>query len=160
MVVFDKKFQALLEMLHTQAPPIEPIRGYSITLTSGQVDSGNDFGNYQQATKSGTKFHDLDADGTRDAGENGIVGWTIYAYEDDNGDGNLDLAEQSGDGAFSTVTGADGSYSFTLDPGKYIVVEDSVPNWFQSHPTSGDSRSAAAGKCAGRRWHACAPSGL
>ena len=27
------------------------------------VDSNNDFGNYQQATKSGIKYHDLDADG-------------------------------------------------------------------------------------------------
>ena len=44
----------------------------------GQVDTGNDFGNYQNATKSGMKFHDLNADGVKDAGEPGLAGWTIY----------------------------------------------------------------------------------
>ena len=38
------------------------------------VHVGNDFGNYQNATKSGTKFDDLNGDGDRDAGEPGIGG--------------------------------------------------------------------------------------
>ena len=34
-----------------------------VTLTSGSTDSGNDFGNFQNGTKSGTKFDDLNANG-------------------------------------------------------------------------------------------------
>ena len=37
--------------------------GYAINLTSGEVDAGNDFANYEQATKSGRKYNDLNADG-------------------------------------------------------------------------------------------------
>src|SRR5262249_40064926 len=48
--------------------------GYAITLASGQVDSGNDFGNWRQGSKSGTKYNDLNANGTRDAGEPGLPG--------------------------------------------------------------------------------------
>src|SRR6266508_730655 len=54
--------------------------GYAITLTSGETDSGNDFGNFRNATKSGTKFEDLDADGVRDAGEPGIAGVEIHLF--------------------------------------------------------------------------------
>ena len=32
--------------------------------------------------KSGTKFHDLNANGVKDAGEPGLPGWTIRAYKD------------------------------------------------------------------------------
>ena len=55
---------------------------YQITLSSGEIDSGNDFGNYRNATKSGMKFEDLDADGVKDAGEPGLGGWTIEAVQD------------------------------------------------------------------------------
>ena len=47
------------------------------------TDPDNDFGNYQQATKTGTKFNDLNANGVEDAGEPGLAGWTINAYVDD-----------------------------------------------------------------------------
>jgi hypothetical protein len=103
-------------------------------LTAGQVDSGNDFGNFQQATKTGVKFNDLNADGVRDMGENGLPDWVIFAYHDDNGDGLLQLGEQS-DGV-STTTDASGVYSFTLDPGQYIVVEGSMADWVQTFPTT------------------------
>ena len=45
--------------------------GWGITLTSGQLDSGNDFGNWTTATKTGMKFNDLNGDGVKDAGEPG-----------------------------------------------------------------------------------------
>ena len=61
--------------------------------TSGLVDSGNDFGNYRKATKTGTKFNDLNGDGAKDAGEPGLPGWTINAYVDVNGNGTKDAAE-------------------------------------------------------------------
>ena len=53
--------------------------GYAITLTSGQVETGNDFANFQQATKSGTKYNDLDADGVKDVGEPGLYGGNFAA---------------------------------------------------------------------------------
>ena len=47
-------------------PEIPGDGDWDITLTSGQVDTDNNFGNYQQATKSGYKFHDINADGVWD----------------------------------------------------------------------------------------------
>ena len=91
------------------------------TLTSGASDTGNDFGNYQQGTKSGIKFEDDNADGDKDAGEPGLAGWTIRAYVDDNGDGVLQAGETTV--ADSDATGADGSVQLQLDPGKYVVCE-------------------------------------
>ena len=43
--------------------------GYAITVTSGSTETGNVFGNFQQGTKSGLKYNDLNANGDRDAGE-------------------------------------------------------------------------------------------
>ncbi len=57
-------------------------------VTSGQQLTDNHFGNFQDATKTGTKFNDLDGDGTKDGGEPGLENWVIRAYEDD-GDGAL-----------------------------------------------------------------------
>jgi uncharacterized repeat protein (TIGR01451 family) len=58
---------------------------YQRTLTTGGNSVGNDFGNVGPATATGTRFHDLDADGIRDAGEFGQAGWTYYADLDGNG---------------------------------------------------------------------------
>jgi hypothetical protein len=108
--------------------------GWGIALTSGQLDADNDFGNYQRATKSGTKFHDLNANGVRDEGEPGLGGWTIMAFVDANGNGVRDLAENTV-GA-SAVTGQDGSYSLSLAPGKYVVCEVQQIGWTQSYPAN------------------------
>src|SRR5262245_36131761 len=59
-------------------PDIPGDGDWDIVLTSVQLDSGNDFGNFQQATKTGTKFHDHDADGVRDVGDEGLAGWVIH----------------------------------------------------------------------------------
>ena len=79
---------------------------YSITLISGQVDSDNHFGNFKNATKSGVKYHDLNANGTQDAGEPGLSGWTINA-----------TATGGSAVSASTTTGAGGAYSLSLTPG-------------------------------------------
>ena len=96
--------------------------GWAITLTSGQLDSGNDFGNFQQATKTGMKFHDLNANGVKDAGEPGLPGWTIFAFVDANGNGIRDNGENT-IARRPGVTGEDGAYSLSLKPGKYVVCE-------------------------------------
>ncbi|MGV3512808.1 MAG: beta strand repeat-containing protein [Novosphingobium sp.] len=53
---------------------------------------------------TGTKFNDLDSDGVRDAGENGVQGVTVFIDTNDNG--VLDSGERS------TVTDANGNYTF------------------------------------------------
>jgi predicted secreted protein len=98
---------------------------YSITLTSGQVDSDNHFGNFKNATKSGVKYEDLNANGTQDAGEPGLSGWTINA-----------TATGGSAVSASTTTGAGGSYSLSLTPGSYDVSEacPAGQGWRQSQP--------------------------
>lgn len=68
----------------------------------------------------GTKFNDLDGDGTFDSGEPGLAGWTIYL--DQNQNNTRDAGERS------TVTGEDGGYVFTgLVPSTYIIAEELIP---------------------------------
>ncbi len=121
------------------------IGGYAVTISgsgASSVSGGRnaftgthtyDFGNYRNATKSGMKFHDLDADGVKDAGEPGLQGWTITAYKDTDGDGIKDAGETTV-GA-SAVTDASGNYSMSLKPGKYVVCETQQATWTQSYPS-------------------------
>jgi len=100
---------------------------YTVTLASGDVDSGNDFGNFRNATKSGMKFHDLNGNGVNDA-EPGLEGWTI----------NLTGTDGMGNSvSVSTTTDANGHYSFSVPPGTYTVSEVLPSGWTQSYPASG-----------------------
>ena len=110
----------------------------AITLASGDVDSGNDFGNYRKATKSGVKFEDLDADGVKDAGEPGLSGWTINAFADTNSNGILD-AERDDDRA-AAMTNGSGAYSMNLSPAATWSARRCRPAWTQSFPSG--TRSA------------------
>ena len=89
---------------------------------------GIDLGNYiLRSSIQGLKWHDLDQDGLKDAGEPGLAGWTIYLDSDD--DNQLDPEE------IFTTTSAEGSYSFTeLFPGNYIVREVLQLGWLQTSP--------------------------
>ena len=110
-------------------------RGWSVTLTSGSTDSGNDFGNFQNATISGQKFKDADADGVKDMGETGLGTWVIHLFGTDGaGTAVHQLA----------TTDANGNYSFTVAPGTYTVCEQvsGKPGWVQSAPTSGANCTA------------------
>jgi len=94
--------------------------------------SGN-FGNYQNATKAGTKFKDANGNGAFDTGEPGLDGWSIYVYADD-GDGVLGAGDaQVGSAA---MTSGGGDYSFSLTPGDYIVCEAGQTNWTQTAPSN------------------------
>lgn len=92
---------------------------------------------------SGTKYEDYDGDGVRDAGETGLAGWTIYL--DANNNSTFDTGETS------TVTGADGSYSFLdLNPGAYTVREVPLAGWVQTAPgASGHSATVVSGETSG-----------
>jgi len=98
------------------------------TFQSSDVLTDNDFANWYPATKSGTKYEDLDADGVIDAGESGLPGWTMFVDYDD--DGVLDAGEPS------DVTDVNGDYEITgIVPGTSKVREVLQENWFCSYPS-------------------------
>ena len=68
--------------------------GFKLVMTSSDTTThvNNDFGNWQQGTKSGVKFQDNNADGSK-TGDPLLDGWTIRVYNDndnsnDNGNSN------------------------------------------------------------------------
>jgi hypothetical protein len=91
---------------------------YAVTLTSGQLDDGNDFGNRPaNGSLSGFVYADVDADGGRDVDthgapiELGLPQVEIALWRD----GQLVQTDQ---------TGPDGWYHFEdLEPGTYDVVQ-------------------------------------
>ena len=107
----------------------EPVVGDATITVSGGTGS-----------ITGTKFEDHDGDGVRDAGETGLAGWTIYLDADNN--------SVFGAGEISTVTGADGGYSFLdLNPGAYTVREVALTGWVQTAPgASGHAATVVSGE--------------
>jgi uncharacterized membrane protein len=88
----------------------------AITLTSVQIVSGVNFGNFRLISISGNKFQDTNGNGVRNPGEGGLQGFTIFL--DANNNGVLDTGERS------TTTDANGNYSFAnIGPGTYRVRE-------------------------------------
>src|SRR5262245_22211475 len=100
-------------------------RGWDVTLTSGSTDSGNDFGNFANGRKLGTKFDDLNGNGQRDPNEPGIEGVQIHLVGTD-GLGNA-VHEH-------TTTGANGNYAFSVPPGHYTACETVPAGYTQSYP--------------------------
>ncbi len=89
-------------------------------------------------TIQGQKFEDRNGNGTKNAVDSGLAGWTIFL--DADGDGALDPGETS------TVTGASGAYSFTgLGAGTYRVREVPQCGWQQTLPASGSYVVSLAG---------------
>jgi hypothetical protein len=81
-----------------------------------------------QATISGLKFHDVDADGVREVGEEGLGGWTIQLWKLD---GDWELVDE-------TTTGSEGDYIFTVnEAGHYKVTEVLESGWMQTAPADG-----------------------
>ncbi|WP_270934322.1 CARDB domain-containing protein [Falsiroseomonas oryzae] len=100
----------------------------SIKVTSGLDLADVSIGNVRTASISGMKFEDVNGNGLRETGENGVEGWTIFI--DANGDGLLQDSEAS------TLTAADGTYRFTgLLPGSYVIAEVQRAGWVQTTPT-------------------------
>ena len=90
--------------------------GYSVTLAEGHTVSSADFGNFLTGSINGIKFDDLNANGTREAGEEALAGWTVFL--DANANGALDSGEAA------TTTAVDGSFAFNgIGPGTVQVGE-------------------------------------
>jgi hypothetical protein len=80
----------------------------------------------QPAEIQGLKFHDLNANGKREADEPGLERWQI----------SLDGTDLAGNVVqMETLTGAAGVYSFTVPAGTYSVTETCLnETWYQSQP--------------------------
>jgi len=103
-----------------------PSGGRTYTFNIDYANSGSAINtritNFKYGAISGQKFNDLNADGIKDAGEDGLPGWTIEL--DKNADGSFED---------STITDADGNYSFSdLVYGTYRVREASQSGWIQT----------------------------
>jgi hypothetical protein len=76
---------------------------------------------------AGMKFEDMNGNGSKDGGDSGLSGWTIFI--DENNDGLMDLGEQR------TTTDGSGNYSFTgLLAGTYRLCEVGQAGWTQTTP--------------------------
>jgi len=102
----------------------------SISLGPDETKMGVDFGNWPLPSEiRGSKWHDLDGDGSRDTGEPALSDWTIYL--DSNNNGQHDIGEPA------TTTDANGDYSFgNLATGIYTVAEIQQPFWGQTYPAT------------------------
>jgi hypothetical protein len=90
----------------------------------------------------GTKWNDLNGNGVKDTGEAGLAGWTIYL--DQNNNGTLDTGETS------TLTDANGNYSFTgLAAGTFTVAEVMQSGWQQTSPGAVTNGSFETGSLTG-----------
>ncbi|MBM4166035.1 MAG: choice-of-anchor B family protein [Ignavibacteria bacterium] len=96
---------------------------YSVSISSGNTVTGNHFGNFKLGKIGGQKFHDVNGNGIKDAGENGISHWEIFL----NGITND-----------SVTTDANGNFLFTnLFAGTYTLSEEVNNEWLQTYPISG-----------------------
>jgi hypothetical protein len=84
------------------------------------------------ATISGLKFHDRDANGVKNATEEGLKDWEIQLWKYVlNPDPNWLQVD-------ANFTSNDGSYSFTVDePGTYRICEVLETGWMQTAPPTG-----------------------
>ncbi|MBM4165338.1 MAG: T9SS type A sorting domain-containing protein [Ignavibacteria bacterium] len=98
-----------------------PLGTYSLSISSGNNLSGNNFGNFQLGTIAGLKYNDVTGNGVRDAGDSNLSGWTVYLFSPDT----LTLID-------SAVTADDG-YVFTdLPKGTYFVREKLQSGWIRT----------------------------
>jgi hypothetical protein len=109
-------------------------------LESGETASVL-FGNYQDASVSGVKFEDQNANGVKDPAEPGLGGWRIYV--DYNGNSGFDTSTEP-----SAITAADGTYTISgVRPGTYKVREVGQTDWTCSYPNPGSTAPKVSTDC-------------
>src|SRR5262249_31836432 len=91
-------------------------RVYSVNIAgpSAQFASAN-AATISASSVSGTVFHDVNGNGTKDTGESTLSGWRIYA------DLNLNSLYDAGEPY--VMSDASGSYTLSLSPGNYSIAE-------------------------------------
>ncbi len=101
---------------------------HTVTLAGAEGRSGVDTAaRYRPTEIHGVKFDDLDGNHRRDAGEPAVGGATVFV--------DLDRDTVFDAGEPSTVTAADGSYTFTgLAPGAYVVRDVLAPGYSPTYP--------------------------
>src|SRR5205085_248219 len=82
-----------------------------------------DFGNTSTGSVSGQKWEDKNANGVKDAGDNGLQSWHIRIF-------NAADAQVGSD----VVTDGSGNFSVNLAPGTYRICEVVQAGWTQSFP--------------------------
>lgn len=107
----------------TQKYPLSGRWNIDLTTPDTLVDSIH-FGNYTQASFiKGTKFHDLNRNGTHDAGDTVVGEWKIV------------LADTNGNEIAFDRTDSTGMYEiYVFQPGRYIVREVDKQRWVQTYP--------------------------
>lgn len=105
---------------------------------------GNNFGNIEAVSLTGSKFDDLDNDGYWDGvhgaaetTEPGIAGWTISAMPIVAEGGAEDI--ESGRVSKTAITNQDGEYIFKFiasENGWWRISEQQKENWNQTYPTN------------------------
>lgn len=102
---------------------------YTVVLAEGDVIISKNFANRQiLGSICGMKYNDLDGNGKKDGGENGLAGWTITL--------------SMGAVQMTATTGADGSYCFNnLQAGTYTISETQQSGWQQTYPINANNHN-------------------
>lgn len=137
---------------------------HTVEVIADEILENINFGNRSTEVGliKGRKWEDLDGDGEQSLDEPGLEGWTIYLDQNPN--------DQLDDSGLSTVTDANGDYTFfDLSPGTYTVTEAMQPGWEQKFPDTGThtvnldlgeivenidfGNQALPGEIQGKKWH-------
>jgi Ca2+-binding RTX toxin-like protein len=126
----------VLKVGWVQTYPGLPTEEHVVELEPGEIVNGIDFGNMEQNSIEGTKWKDLNGNGSREANEPGLAGVLIYIDADN--DGRKDTGEPS------TLTKADdprtradetGHYEFVgLANGTFVIREVEPNDFVQTYP--------------------------
>ncbi|MFZ0431051.1 MAG: SdrD B-like domain-containing protein, partial [Acidobacteriota bacterium] len=103
--------------------------GHTVSTESGKTTNGLDFGNrsaggtFVPVSICGSKFEDVNGDGTRQNGEPGLAGWTIQLLA-----GTSTIVQ-------SVATDATGGYCFgQIGAGTYTIREVQQDGWVRKRP--------------------------
>ncbi len=110
----------------------------TVVLNSAGTSPGNNFGEVRPVQLSGSVYHDVNDDGTFDAGDAPLAGVTLVLTGTDDLGNPVTPA--------TVTTAADGSYSFTnLRPGTYSVSETQPVGYTDRTNTPGTAFAPGTG---------------
>ena len=119
----------------------------TVVLRNGGTLTGVSFGTYarQEGVLAGTVYNDANASGSRDAGEAGLPGLTVWL--DTNNNGILDVGEPqtttSDDKFFTPTVNEAGTWEFTHLPTGNYTVRVQIPDRLSATPSGARSFSVS-----------------